>query len=105
MASNLQLTGGYECKFVDAPPDKLMCQICLSVAHTPHQMPCCGRVYCKDCLDKHKRLSDACPNCRKTRQSFSDTRGESKSDSGILLEYSNVSCYYGKVLMNNNEFS
>jgi len=84
MASTAPLTGGYDCEFVETPPDKLMCQICLSVAHTPHQMPCCGRVYCKACLDTHKRLSNTCPNCRSTRQSFPDTRGESKSDSSYL---------------------
>ena len=90
MASNASLTGGYDCEFVETPPDKLMCQICLSVAHTPHQMPCCGRVYCKACLDTHKRLSNTCPNCRSTRQSFPDTRGESKSwsDSKIVLDES-----------------
>jgi len=77
MASNVPLIGGYDCKFVDTPPDKLICQICLHVARTSHQMPCCGRVYCKACLDTHKQHSNTCPNCRKTRQSFPDTRGES----------------------------
>ena len=55
MASNVPMTGGYDCKFVDTPPDKLVCQICLLVARTPHQVTCCGRVYCKTCLDEHKR--------------------------------------------------
>jgi len=77
MASNVPLTGGYDCKFVDTPPDKLICQICLHVARISHQMPCCGRIYCKACLDTRKRLSNTCPNCRKTRRSFPDTRGES----------------------------
>jgi len=90
MASNAVLTGGYDCKFMETPPDKLMCQICLSVAHTPHQMPCCGRVYCKACLDTHKKLSKTCPNCRSIRQSFPDTRGESKSESKIVLEHYKV---------------
>ena len=69
-------TGGYDCKFVDAPPDKLRCQICHLVARTPHQVTCCGRVYCKDYLDEHKRLSNTCPNCKETGQNFPDIRGE-----------------------------
>jgi len=93
MASNASLTGRYDCEFVETPPDKLMCQICLSVAHTAHQMPCCGRVYCKACLDTHKKLSSTCPNCRSTRQSFPDTRGKSKLKSKIVLEHYKVKFY------------
>jgi len=86
MASKTPLTGGYDCKFVETPPDKLMCQICLLVARTPDQMPCCGRIYCKACLDTHKRLSKTCPNCRKARQSFPDTRGESKPEGKVVVK-------------------
>ena len=68
--------GGYDCKFVDPPPDKLVCQICLLVARIPHQVMCCGRVYCKACLDEHKKHSYTCPNCRKVGQNFPDIRGE-----------------------------
>ena len=76
MASNAPNTGGYDCKFLETPPDKLVCQICLNVACTPHQMTCCGRVYCKACLDEHKKHSNICPNCRKRGQDFPDIRGE-----------------------------
>jgi len=80
MASNVPLAGGYDYKFVDTPPDKLVCQICLLVAHTPHQVTCCGRVYCKACLDEHKRHYNTCPNCRRAGQNFPDVRGEQTSD-------------------------
>ena len=75
--SGLQTSvGGYDCKFVDSPPDKLVCQICLLVAQIPHQVTCCGRVYCNACLNQHKRYSLDCPNCRKRGQDFPDIRGE-----------------------------
>ena len=81
MASNASNTGGYDCKFVETPPNKLVCQICLHVARNPHQVTCCGRVYCKACQDEHKRHSSFCPNCRETRLNSSpDTRGEWYSD-------------------------
>ena len=75
-ASNAPNTGRYDCKFVDTPPDKLVCQICLHVSGNPYQVTCCGRVYCKACLDEHKQHSTICPNCRKRGQDFPDTRGE-----------------------------
>ena len=80
MASNTAILGGYDCKFVETPPDKLMCQICQAVARSPHQVTCCGRVYCKACLDEHKKRSKTCPNCRQMGQSFPDIRGEWISD-------------------------
>ena len=82
MASNAPTIGGYDYKFVETPPDKLVCQICLLVARSPHQVTCCGKVYCKTCLDEHKRhslrsiYSKECPNCRKIGQNFPDIRGE-----------------------------
>ena len=75
MASSTPTIGGYDCKFVETPPDKLMCQICQAVARSPHQVTCCGRVYCKTCLDEHNKHSTTCPNCRQTGQSFPDIRG------------------------------
>ena len=70
------ITGGYDCNFVETPPDKLICQICLLVVRSPHQVTCCGRVYCKACLDEHKKNSNTCPNCRKRGRKFPDTRGK-----------------------------
>ena len=75
-ASNAPNNGRCDCKFVDPPPDKLVCQICLHVSGNPYQVTCCGRVYCKACLDEHKKYSTICPNCRKRGQDFPDTRGE-----------------------------
>ena len=76
MAFSVPKNGGYDCKFVDTPPDKLKCQICLLVAGAPHQVMCCGRVYCKACLEEHKKNSRTCPNCRKRGRNFPDIRGE-----------------------------
>ena len=85
MASNTPTLGGYDCKFVETPPDKLMCQICQAVACSPHQVTCCGRVYCKACLDEHKKHSSICPNCRERGQNFPDIRGEWTSGSSYFM--------------------
>ena len=73
--------GGYDCNFINNPPDELVCQICTLVAHHPYQTTCCGRVYCKRCIESYKRQNHEeerkfqCPNCRKRTQTFHDRRG------------------------------
>ena len=60
--------GGYDYKFVDAePPDRLVCTICHLPSQEPHIVDCCGKTYCKSCLDRAKRastVSTACAHCR-----------------------------------------
>ena len=92
MASSTPKSGGYDCKFLDAPPDKLVCQICLLVSATPHQVTCCGRVYCQACHDEHKKRSRTCPNCRKRGQKFPDIRGE------WTLDFSNIGTTYCRLM-------
>ena len=72
-------------RFVTAPPDALICQICQRVAKEPHQVTCCGKVCCRVCVS----LSVACPNCNlPTRNSF-----DSRSDR--QLKRLKVSCKNG----------
>ena len=76
-------TGGYDCNFIDDPPDELVCQICTLVALHPYQSTCCGRVYCKSCMDSYRHRQEVttgnrkfnCPNCRKRANTFPDKRG------------------------------
>ena len=68
--------GGYECRFTDPPPDELLCLICSCVAREPQQMDCCGKIYCKTCLQEHKEHSDTCPECRQQGTGFTDSRSE-----------------------------
>ena len=76
VACGLLLMGSYDCKFVEIPSDKLVCQICLLVAHSPHQMTCCGRVYCKACPNQYRRHCLNCRNCRKRGHDFPDISDE-----------------------------
>ena len=76
MASNIASRGGYECDFVETPPDELLCLICTFVAREPMQMKCCGKVCCKACLTEHKKRSNKCPQCKKQGNDFRDRRGK-----------------------------
>ena len=42
-------------RFVGEPEDDLKCLICLSVAQDPLQHEKCGKLFCKNCLEKHGR--------------------------------------------------
>lgn len=70
--------GGHDLNFID-PPDDLVCMICHLVAREAQQTECCGKVYCRLCVEEiRKRLgSYRCPNCRKDEpRVFDDLRSD-----------------------------
>ena len=75
MASNISATN-HKYKFIFEPDGALQCQICLEVAEEPWQHSKCGRLFCKECLDKYGR-DKPCANCRmENPQYFEDRRSE-----------------------------
>ena len=54
---------GTEFKFLSEPDDDLKCLICIEVARDPLQHEACGRLFCKECLERYGRQKP-CPNCR-----------------------------------------
>ena len=76
MASIAADLGGYDCDFLEPPPDALLCLICTFVAREPMQMGCCGKLYCKHCLTENRKRSTACPNCRIQGNGFFDRKSE-----------------------------
>ena len=57
-------SGGYENKFVDAPPDALVCKLCIHPCRDPYLTGCCGHNFCKSCLDNARRVVTNYPFCR-----------------------------------------
>ena len=49
---------------MDRPPNRSQCPICLLVPRDPHQTPCCGNAFCKDCITKIKLHKKPCPTCK-----------------------------------------
>ena len=59
------LTGGYDYKFVDSPPDRLICKICHLTSLDPYLSVCCGHTFCSSCLENAKKANVfSCPFCR-----------------------------------------
>ena len=70
-------TGGYDLKFIDDPPDDLICLICTFPAKDPMQLSCCGKIFCTNCLTEYNKRSKQCSNCRSNSgTSFVDRRSE-----------------------------
>ena len=75
--SKMAEAGGYGYTFVDGQPSNdCICSICTLVAREAHQLSCCGKIFCKSCLEKMKEVSSGfdCPNypSRLARNCFLD---------------------------------
>ena len=76
MASNTS-GGVYKYNYTVEPSSALQCLICLDIAEDPWQHNKCGRLLCKECLEKYGR-DKPCPNCRKEQpQYFDDNKSKS----------------------------
>ena len=72
---------GYDYAFVDpGPSDDQMCPICHLVARKACQANCCGKIFCKGCLEELRQYSNEfkCPICRRRlgKRYFKDKRME-----------------------------
>ena len=58
---------GFECEFAEAPVDYLQseCPICLHILREPYQVTCCGKSFCRLCIERVKGSNKPCPCCNK----------------------------------------
>ena len=63
---------GFECEFVDDPLQWLQteCPICLQVLREPYQVTCCGKSFCRQCIERIKGNHKPCPCCK--QDNFND---------------------------------
>uniref|UniRef100_A0A1X7UK10 RING-type domain-containing protein n=1 Tax=Amphimedon queenslandica TaxID=400682 RepID=A0A1X7UK10_AMPQE len=66
-----------ELSFVKEVPDQIEieCPVCLHILKDPHQVSCCGRNFCKSCIERIKASNGSCPTCmckEERYQSFED---------------------------------
>ena len=96
MASKVDLKG-YDHQFVNPPPDELLCLICTLLAREPQQTTCCGKVYCKVCIEELVKHTNKCPQCREEINCFPDKRSK-------FRELATVS-EYQQATLNTNYYS
>jgi len=57
---------GYNYQYVESPPTWLVCNICQYPCRDPHLSVCCGKAFCKFCLDDARKVAStaACLVCQ-----------------------------------------
>ena len=57
--------GGYDCEFIEEPPEKFICSICAEVLRDPHLTKCCGQHFCGSCIEDwiKQYKTKVCPYC------------------------------------------
>ncbi|XP_064385185.1 TNF receptor-associated factor 4-like [Halichondria panicea] len=66
---------GFDCEFVEPPPERFVqseCPVCLQIIREPHQVTCCGKKFCKACIEHIKAIKKPCPTCNEEFSSFAD---------------------------------
>ena len=61
---------GYGCEFTEKPPKGVQseCPICLLVLREPYQATCCGKSFCRECIEHVKNSNQPCPTCNQTEK-------------------------------------
>ncbi len=58
---------GFDCEFVEPPPERYVqseCPVCLHLIREPHQVTCCGKKFCKSCIEHVQENNSRCPTCK-----------------------------------------
>ena len=56
---------GFDCDFVEPPPKiQLSCEVCNYIIREPHQVTCCGKIFCHSCIQQIKDNNKPCPSCK-----------------------------------------
>ena len=72
------VTGGYDCDFVDPPPDSLQCPVCLLPFRDPNLLSCCGHKGCASCIGRIKAAGRPCPLCEQPFETMLDKHFQRK---------------------------
>ena len=69
LASIAFLMSGFDCEFTEEPPQAFQthCPICLLVLCEPFQVTCCGKSFCRECIQRIEVGVKPCPTCNEAR--------------------------------------
>ena len=59
------MSAGFDCEFVERPPSAFQvdCPVCMQVLREPYQVTCCGKSYCRECIERVKEAYGKCSTC------------------------------------------
>lgn len=79
--------GGFDCDFIDSPPESLTCAICLLPFRDPVLVSCCGAKYCQLCMRSVHEAGKPCPLCKQSFEFMLD-RSYQRKVLGLLVRCS-----------------
>ena len=82
-------TEGFDAEFVKPPSTALQvkCLVCHLVLRDPCQVDCCGKRFCRPCIERVRNTEKPCPYCDRSFETFED-----KSFKQELLKLGDVYC-------------
>ena len=87
---------GIECEFVEKPPKAVQseCPICVLVLREPYQATCCGKSFCKECIERVKANNKDCPTCNDKNFNLFHNKGlqQSLNDFEVYCSHKSKGC-------------
>ena len=87
---------GIECEFVEKPPKAFQseCPICLLVLREPYQATCCGKSFCRECIERVKTNNKDCPTCNDKNFNLFHNKGlqQSLNDFEVYCSHKSKGC-------------
>ena len=86
---------GIECEFVEKPKEvQSECPICLLVLREPNQATCCGKSFCKECIEQVKANNQDCPTCNDKNFNLFHNKGlqQSLNDFEVYCSHKSKGC-------------
>ena len=83
---------GFDCEFTEEPPKYLQshCPICLLVLREPFQVTCCGKSFCRQCIQRINAGGTPCPTCNEARFDSFQNKGLQQPLYGFRVFCSNT---------------
>ena len=95
-AASAKKMAGVECEFVEKPPKAVQseCPICLLVLREPYQATCCGKSFCKECIEQVKADNQDCPTCNDKNLNLFHNKGlqQSLNDFEVYCSHKSKGC-------------
>ena len=82
---------GFDCQFTVKPLDYLQshCPICLLILREPFQVTCCGKSFCRACIQQIKARNKPCPTCNQDNFDSFQNKGLQQPLYGFQVSCSN----------------
>ena len=69
-------SGGFDCELLEKPKElQSNCPVCLMLLREPYIVNCCGKSFCRVCVEKVKFRNTSCPCCKRAGFDFFPNKG------------------------------